>query len=85
MVKKFLLSATAMIIAIAGIWTPCPAFCADIPQTPIDIEGTDTEYRELLGVWKGSWGKSDHIILIHKISGSKIYTTQARGEDGKSA
>lgn len=65
-------------MAIAALFIHGLAFCLDIPKTPLDVEGTDAEYRELLGLWKGYWDeKYDHVILFYKISGGKAYIMQS--------
>lgn len=67
-----------ILIAMAALFIHGLAFSLDIPKTPLDVEGTDAEYRELLGLWKGYWdNKSDHVILFYKISGGKAYTMQS--------
>jgi hypothetical protein len=42
-------------MAMSALFISGLAFCIDIPKTPLDVEGTDAEYRELLGLWKGYW------------------------------
>jgi hypothetical protein len=83
--KRLALSAITIIISMITLSLPISGFCVEVPTTPLDVEGTDVEYRELLGVWKGSWGNADSIFLIHKISAGKIYFTHAWGDEGKSA
>jgi len=71
-------------VAMATLFIPGLAFSLDIPKTPLDVEGTDAEYRGLLGLWKGSWDNSDHVILIYKISDGKAYTMQSWTKADKS-
>jgi hypothetical protein len=83
--RKLGLSAITIIILMSTLCLPNSGLCVKVPNTPLDVEGTDLEYRELLGMWKGSWGSTDNIILIHKISAGKIYLTHAWGDEDKSA
>lgn len=83
--KKLAFSAITIAISMLTLCLPNAGFCVAVPNTPLDVEGTDLEYRKLLGMWKGSWGKADNILLIHKISAGKIYLTHAWGDEGKSA
>ena len=80
-ISKFL---AIILIAMAALFIHGLAFCLDISKTPLDVEGTDAEYRELLGLWKGYWDKSDHVILFFKISGGKAYTMQSWSNADKS-
>jgi hypothetical protein len=73
-----------ILIAMAALFIHGLAFCVDVPNTPLDVEGTDPEYRDLLGVWKGSWvSATEHIILIYKVSDGQIFMTQAFVDKGK--
>jgi superfamily I DNA and RNA helicase len=36
-------------------------------------------------MWKGYWGNSEQILLIHKINAGKVYFTHAWGDENKSA
>jgi hypothetical protein len=83
--KKLSFSAITIVISMLTFCLPNNSFCVLVPNTPLDVEGTDLEYRELLGMWKGSWGNTENIILIHKISAGKIYLTHAWGDEDKSA
>jgi|MudIll2142460700_1097286.scaffolds.fasta_scaffold00682_7 hypothetical protein len=83
--KKLAFAGMAIIFSMITLCLPNTGFCVVVPKTPLDVEGTDLEYRELLGVWKGSWGSTDNIILIHKISAGKIYITHSWGDEDKSA
>ncbi len=83
--KKLAFSAIIIIISMVTLCLPNSGFCVVVPNTPLDVEGTDLEYRELLGVWEGTWGSTDNIILIHKVSAGKIYITHAWGSEDKSA
>jgi hypothetical protein len=77
--------AVTIAISILLIFLPRIGFCVTEPNTPLDVEGTDAEYRELLGMWKGYWGNSEQILLIHKINAGKVYFTHAWGDENKSA
>lgn len=81
--KRSTLSAITIAISMLLLFLPRIGFCIAEPNTPLDVEGSDAEYRELLGMWKGSWGNSEQILLIHKISSGKVYFTHAWGDENK--
>jgi hypothetical protein len=81
---KITLSLVVIIVSVFALLIPGLGFCLDIPKMPLDVEATDAEYRELLGLWKGSWDNSDHVILIYKISDGKAYTMQSWTKADKS-
>jgi hypothetical protein len=83
--RRSTFSAVTIAISILLIFLPRIGFCVAEPNTPLDVEGTDAEYRELLGMWKGYWGNSEQILLIHKINTGKVYFTHAWGDENKSA
>ena len=83
--KRLFFGAITIVISMLALGWPTTGTCVAVPNTPVDVEGTDSEYRELLGMWKGSWGNTDNILLIHRIFSGKIYFTHAWGDQGMSA
>jgi hypothetical protein len=81
---KITLSLVVIIVSILAYLIPGLGFCLDIPKTPLDVEGTDGEYKEFLGLWKGSWDNSEHVILIYKVKDGKAYTMQSWTNANKS-
>jgi len=82
--KRSSFSAITIVISMLVFFLVENGFCVAEPTTPLDVEGSDAEYRELLGMWKGSWGNSEQILLIHKISADKVYFTHVWGDENKS-